>query len=520
MSIGELIKKYSSGCLCLLSGLIVPLGFSPYNYYIIPFLSLAVLFHFIGKATGRQAFWYGYLFAFAMFGSGVNWLHISINLFGGINLPGALLCTYLLVAFISIYPALSCYLAKRFFNMNQLAFLLLGLPSCWVILEWGRSWIFTGFPWLNLGYSQIDSPLGGLAAVFGVYGITFTLVFLSSLLLLTFYVKIKFKLICIGSLLLIWFVCGQLYFMNWTERTQTDVSIAMMQGGIAQKDKWKAEMRQPSLDLYQDLSENYWGHNLIIWPETAIPAFYHDIDVLKTALLEKSRQHNTDILVGVPVFDTTNSNYYNAALIVNKDSEYYYKRHLVPFGEYLPFDDFLRPILKRLNIPMSNFSKGEKARPLLIGNSMNIGISICYEDTFGEEVIEALPEAEVLVNLSNDAWFGDSLAPHQHLQMARMRAMETGRYLLRATNTGVSAVIDEKGWVVKKSRQFQADTLSAQISLFSGSTPYVRMGNYPVLILSLSLLVIILLINKNQGVRVLENSSTNRDENISRTLTP
>jgi apolipoprotein N-acyltransferase len=494
-----LIKKYSSGFLCLLSGLIVPFGFSPYNYYIIPFISLTVLFHYVVKASSKQAFFLGYLFAFGMFGSGVNWLHISINLFGGINFLGALFCTYLLVAFISLYPALSCYLAKRFCNVNRAVLLLLGLPSAWVLMEWCRSWIFTGFPWLNLGYSQIDSPLGGIAPIFGVYGVTFTIVLLSSLVLLTFSIRIKFKFLSLGSVFFIWFICGQLYFIDWTERTQTDVSIAMIQGGISQKDKWKAEMRQPSLDLYQNLSENYWGHSLIIWPETAIPAFYHDVKELKTALSEKSRLHNTDILVGVPVFDRKDSHYYNTALLVNKDSEIYYKRHLVPFGEYLPFDDFLRPIVQLLNIPMSNFSKGEQARPLLIGNSINIGISICYEDTFGEEVIEALPEAEVLVNLSNDAWFGDSLAPHQHLQMARMRAMETGRYLLRATNTGISAVIDEKGWIVKRSRQFESDTLSAQISLFSGSTPYSRFGNYPIVIFSLILFLAMVMQHRSKS---------------------
>ena len=184
------------------------------------------------------------------------------------------------------------------------------------------------------------------------------------------------------------------------------------------------------------------------------------------------------------------SNYYNAVMMIADEKiDWYHKQHLVPFGEYLPLKFILGVFLDFLQIPMSDFSAGEVQAPLLEANDISLGISICYEDTFGEEVIKALPEATLLVNVSNDAWFGDSLAPHQHLQMARMRALESGRYMLRATNTGISAIIDEKGKIVKQSPQFKATALSAQVSLFKGSTPYVLWGNYPVVIASLILLL-------------------------------
>jgi apolipoprotein N-acyltransferase len=487
--VGELKNKYLPCLVCFICGAIIPFGFAPYNKFYIPVLSLSLFFYIILNATPRQSLLYGYIFGLAMFGVGVNWLHISINLFGGVNLAGALFFTYALVAFIPIYPALSCYLAKRYISNHRVIVLLFALPSCWVIMEWCRSWIFTGFPWLNLGYSQIDSPLGALTPILGVYGASFLVLFSASLLVLTYCLKLKHKPIAIAILLSVWVVGNQMHAINWTTPTQTDVPIAMIQGGIKQEDKWKPEMREPSLKLYQSLTEAYWGYKLIIWPETAIPAYYHDVDELVNTLELKSEEYKTDLIVGAPVKDASSSDFYNGAILVNKYSENYHKQHLVPFGEYLPFDSLLRPILHWMRIPISSFSKGDQ-RPLMIANNMRIGISICYEDTFGEEVIDALPDAEVLVNLSNDAWFGDSWAPHQHLQMARMRALETGRYLLRATNTGISAVIDEKGRVVKQSRQFDHDTLAAEITLYEGSTPYVKTGNYSILILCMLLLIL------------------------------
>ena len=464
------------------------MGFAPYGYYLVPFISLSFLIYTWTNSKPKQTFCYGYLFGLGMFGVGVNWLHISINLFGGMNLIAALFVTYLLVAFISIFPALTGYLAKRYFDNNRTVLLLIAIPALWVLTEWCRSWIFTGFPWLNLGNSQIDSPLSGIVPIAGVYGVTWAVVLSSAILVFILDTTSRNRIISVVALVLLWAGSGQLYFKNWTDVYQTNLSIAIIQGGIPQELKWKAEMRQKSFDLYADLTDPYWGHDLIIWPETAIPAFYHNAGGFINILKQKAQQHHSDLLVGLPVKDADSSKYYNSAMLLNKETETYYKRHLVPFGEYLPFATLLRPILHFINIPMSSFSKGEQERPLLIGNNVNIGISICYEDTFGEEVIEALPDAEVLVNISNDAWFGDSLAPHQHLQMARLRALESGRYMLRATNTGITAVIDEKGQIVKQSAQFKADTVSAQITLFKGITPYARFGNVPIILLAVLIL--------------------------------
>jgi apolipoprotein N-acyltransferase len=250
-------------------------------------------------------------------------------------------------------------------------------------------------------------------------------------------------------------------------------------------------MRRTSMRLYADLTRPYLGADLIIWPETAIPALYHQVRGYLDDMARLAARHGSSLLAGIPVWDAGSDRYYNSLVVLNDGKRaFYHKKHLVPFGEYLPFADTLRGLLQFLHIPMSNFSPGPDVPPLLVAGGIHLGVSICYEDTFGEEVIEALPAAEVLVNVSNDAWFGDSAAPHQHLQMARMRALETGRYMLRATNTGVSALIDEKGNVLRTTPQFRPEVVSGRVELFRGQTPYATTGNYPVIGLAFLLLVI------------------------------
>jgi apolipoprotein N-acyltransferase len=245
--------------------------------------------------------------------------------------------------------------------------------------------------------------------------------------------------------------------------------------------------------------EPYWGYELIIWPETAIPMFYHQALPVIEKLRELAQQHHTEFITGIPFMDPESKKYFNSVIVIGKTPDIYHKRHLVPFGEYLPFDHWLRPLLDFIQIPMSDFSAGHFAQPLIRAGGIPIGISICYEDVFGEEVIEALPQAQLLLNVSNDAWFGDSLAPHQHLQMARMRAMETGRYMLRATNNGISAIINEKGKIVAQLPQFEPRALSGRARLFSGATPYVLYGNKVIVILCFLMAVISTVLEKSKS---------------------
>jgi apolipoprotein N-acyltransferase len=481
----------SSG-LVLLAGAALPLAFYPYNLWLIALLSPALLVYFCVNSSPRPAFIYGYLYGLAMFGVGTGWIHISINLFGGVNLVGAVLLTFFFVMFIALFPALACYLSARLYNRHYPKFtMLLVVPAAWTLVEWVRSWIFTGFPWLNLGYSQTDSALAGIAPVAGTFAISFAVIFTAAALLLLWRENMVNRLLVAIMLIVIWGAGWVSSRHDWTVSRPDTISVALVQGAVPQQLKWTPEMRQPTLDRYMELTRPHLGSDLIIWPEAAIPAFYDQIEPYINNLLTLANARNSRLITGLPYRDPATNKFYNSVVMLDKDVSFYFKRHLVPFGEYLPLDFVLRPIVDFLNIPMSDFSAGDNdTAPVIHTDSYGIGVSICYEDTFGEEVIQALPDAAILVNVSNDAWFGDSAAPHQHLQMARMRAIETGRYLLRATNTGLTAIINEKGKVMAHVPQFTPVTLSGTAILFDGMTPYARAGNYLVLLLISVVLVV------------------------------
>ena len=475
--------KIPKSLLSLLSGTITPLAFSPYDIYPLSIISCALIIYIWLQSNPRLAFIYGYIFGLGFFGFGVSWLHISINLFGGVNLALSIVITALLIFFLSLFPAMTGYLSRKLLiNNASMVPVILTVPATWTLSEWVRSWIFTGFPWLNVGYSQTNSVLNGIAPLLGVFGVSLAVVVTATAIVLFFQSKKAKQITLCSIVIIVWSLSWISEKQSWTNPASEKLSVALIQGSIPQEVKWDPIMRQPTLDLYQSLSQSYFDHDLIIWPEAAIPAYYHQVQEYLTELSQQARKNNARLLLGIPVREQPSGKYYNSIVLLGDDESFYFKKHLVPFGEYLPMKFLLKGIVDYLNIPISEFSAGPDVPPLLNTQDYKIGISICYEDTFGNEVIQALPQAGILVNISNDAWFGDSAAPHQHLQMARMRAMETGRYLLRATNTGVTAIINEKGLVLKRSPQFIPATLSGTALIFEGHTPYSRIGNYPVLL--------------------------------------
>ena len=389
----------------LVAGGVAFLAFAPYDYYWLIFPSLAIFFaQILNSKKPYQAFLLGYAYGFGYFGIGVNWLHISINLFGGVNIIGAYIATYALVAFISLYPALATYLYRRLFTARSKPALFIIAPALWVLMEWCRSWIFTGFPWLNLGYSQTDSILSAYAPLLGVYGISFFIAMIAICLVMLIKADIKTKLSSIVITGLIFFAAHLLQDVQWTEKKEKQLNVALVQGGVPQELKWQAEQRQKTVDLYVGLSQQYWGYDLIVWPETAMPFLFNHAQNLAESLDNRATQTDTSLFIGF-LYREDDGRFFNSLIALGPTKGIYHKQHLVPFGEYLPLDDTLRPILNRLNIKMSDISKGDKVRPLLQVGDELAGVSICYEDVFGEEVIQALPEASFLVNVSNDAWF-------------------------------------------------------------------------------------------------------------------
>jgi len=481
--------------LALLAGALLPLAFSPFDLFPLAVLAPAILFRAWLHVTPRRAFRRGWLFGAGMFGVGISWIYVAIHDFGHSNIFTAVLLTGGFVAFLALFPATLGYLVTRFFPAQtprgQTLKLLLAFPAGWTLFEWIRSWILTGFPWLNLGNSQIDALLAGLAPVLGVYGVSLATAF--SAALLVYLVRAPSGARWWRALILLvmlWGLAGLLGHIEWTKPHGKPLRVSLIQGNIPQDTKWRPEQQQGTLDLYADLTRRHWGSDIILWPEAALSLFYHEVaDNYLAQLQGEARKHGTDLLIGLPVLDQTTGRYYNSMMSLGSSQGFYHKQHLVPFGDYVPLQNWLRGLIGFFDLPMSGFSPGPAGQRLLEVAGQKVGVSICYEDVFGEEIIRNLPEASLLVNATNNAWYGDSLAPPQHLQISRMRALETGRPVLRVTTNGISAIINPKGKIVARSPQFETYVLTGESQPMQGLTPYARFGNYPVLAMLLLSLV-------------------------------
>ena len=461
--------------LATVAGLLVPLAFAPFDFIPVIFVSLAALFIVWRCASAREAFWSGFLFGVGMFGVGVSWVYVSMHDFGGVSAPLGVFLTLLFALFLALFPAAVGWLQVRYFRQPDALWLnALALSALWVLAEWCRGWIFTGFPWLTVGYSQVDSPLSGVAPILGVYGVSWAVIFLVALLV--FARRTNIWKVALPAVAVLSLAALALTSIEWATPAGAPIKVALLQGNVSQDLKWRPEQRQPTIDWYIENTRLSWGSDLIIWPETALPVFYHQAHDFLAELGHEARNASADVFIGMPVMNTRTQQYYNSMVSVGGPEQIYSKQHLVPFGEYIPFAALLGGLMEFMQVPLPDFST-EPSAPVVKLAGYPMGVSICYEDAFGEEVINALPEAAALINTSNDAWFGDSMAPHQHLQIARMRALETQRPMLRATNTGVTAAIDHHGRVIVQAPQFEAAVLRATVQPMQGATPYVRVGN-------------------------------------------
>lgn len=489
------LQKHLGDSLAPIAGASLPLAFAPYALFPIAVLSPALLFLLWQNVSPKRAFIRGLLYGIGLFGFGVSWVHISFHQFGGLPFFGAILLTAAFVLLMALYPALLGGLLSRFFSENTPLKLLLVFPAAWTLMEWLRGWLLTGFPWLSLGYSQIDSPLNGFAPLLGVYGVTWLTVLTAAILIFSFNIKrLHYRILAIITVIIVISGGGWLLSrISWTHPEGKALKVALIQGNIPQEFKWQSSFQIPSMQRYLQLSQAHRDADMIIWPETAIALFYHDIEKYRPGFLEQLDaehiKYDTDFLIGLPMMEE-NGSYFNSVASIGKQPGFYYKYHLVPFGEYIPFQSTFGNLLELLDVPLSAFSAGDARQVNLKSAGETIGTSICYEDAYGELIRKSLPSATLLVNISNDAWFGHSIAPHQHLEIARMRALETGRYLLRTTNTGISAMIDAKGKIIAQTPQFKIITLRVTAQPYQGITPYVRFGNG--LIVSLLLLCVLL----------------------------
>jgi len=480
--------------LALTGGLLLPLAFSPYDHPWLAPVCLFALFWSWLNAKPLQAFLRGYVFGLGQFGVGVFWVYNSMHDYGGASPAEAGGLTALFVMILAFYPAAAGLLAAYFFGLaERQQKVLLIFPAFWVLCEWLRGWFVADFPWLQVGSSQVETQLGlGLAPLLGVHGVSFAVALLAGLALSAFNRndwQRRGGMLGIGLILVI---CAGLSHIQWTQPAGEPFKVALLQGNVPQNQKWVPAFQKATLDRYLGMSREHWGVKLIVWPETAIPAFYQQIkDTWLADLRAEAAPHQTDVILGIPWADAATQQYYNAMVTLGEQPGHYLKRHLVPFGEYLPLRHAFGWVLDILEIPLADFARGEAGQEPMRAAGYPLAASICYEDAFGNEARDALPQAAYLVNVTNDAWFGNSSAPYQHVQMARMRALESGRYLLRATNTGITAVISPKGQIISQAPLFQQASVVAEISPRSGATPYVRFGDGTMVALLLLLLAVV-----------------------------
>jgi apolipoprotein N-acyltransferase len=496
----SLTERYS-GLFVLFAGILAVAAFAPFGWFPVAILSLAILFNQWLQDTPRQAFRNGLLFGLGFFGAGMSWIFVSVHEYGHIHTVAAVPITLLLVIVLSLYPAVMGYFLGRVFPVSSWSVLVVGLPAGWVIAEWLRGWTFTGLPWLNMGSAQIDSPLSGYIPVLGAYGTGWIAALSAALLLAVF--RAQRRLISLCCLLALWAGGVLLDRTEWVEPRGDALQVLLVQGNISQEEKWEPGNLMNTFSLYSSLTFAEPDSDLIVWPETAIPAFYDQVEGSFIPYLETELQKTgATLLTGIPVLDKSKWEYFNSILSVGGEQAFYNKQHLVAFGEYLPLRWLIGNTLDALAVPNADFTSGADAQPLLQAAGYPVGASICFEVVFGEQIIKALPEAALLVNVSNDAWFGDSLAPHQHLEMARMRAKETGRPMLRATNTGISAIIDHSGRIIEQSPQFEKAVVKGKAVPMQGATPYVMIGNTPVVVASVICLLLCGWVGHNRRTRL------------------
>jgi apolipoprotein N-acyltransferase len=507
--------------LAALAGAATVLGFAPFYLFALPIVTLAVLIVLWRRAAdGRAAALIGFSFGLGFFLTGVSWVYVSLHDFGAMPALLAGILTLLFCAFLALYPAVTGWIYYALGPRSVLA-TLAALPALWTLADWLRGWLFTGFPWIALGYSQIPaSPLAGYVPVLGIYAASLaTVLTAGSLVTLWAHWQGESKtaqatrpsihhlrallhpssvilhplrfLLHPSSFVLAAVLAGGygLQQLDWTQPEGEPIVVSLLQGNIPQEMKWRDDKIGATLEKYRRLVDSS-NARLIVLPETALPLFLHDVpQYYLNGLAAHARSNGGDVLVGVPE-RSDGRDYFNSVLSFGAaPTQTYRKSHLVPFGEFVPLKPVFGWFLEIVQIPLLDFARGAPTQQPLAVAGQRIAVNICYEDAFGAEIIRQLPQATLLANVSNVAWFGRSIAPQQHLQISQARALETGRYLLRATNTGMTAIIDPHGRVRKAAPEFTEAIVTGVVQGRAGATPYVRWGNTPIVALSLLLVL-------------------------------
>lgn len=479
-----------------IAGLALPAAFSPFGLWPLAILSPAVLFFLWRTASAVQAAGLGFVFGLGTYTSGTYWLYTSIHGFGQAPAWLALILMAALIAVMAAYTAAVGWLSVRLLPTQPAVRWLLGVPALWVLLEWVRGWFLSGFGWLSLGYSQTDTVLAGFAPIAGMPVISLIIVMMAGAWVLLRDGTQPAKGLAVAVLIVPWLVGAALTRWEWTQPTGELRQVAIVQGAIPQDQKWLLDNRDKTLELYRSLSEQASDTDIIIWPEAAIPDLANHVVPYLIEVGNHAREAGAALAMGLIRSEPGETvdplspvdpppRYFNSILAWGEELQWYDKHHLVPFGEFFPVPATVREWLRLMNLPYSDFTRGAEDQPPLQLAGLKFAASICYEDAYPTSLHAAVRESSALINVTNDAWFGRSTARYQHLQIARMRSIESRRFQLRAANDGVSAVIDTRGRVIASAPEYQSAVLRATMEPRDGLTPYIQFGNFPVLSVSL-----------------------------------
>lgn len=505
-------------------------SYSPFELWPLVFLCVTPLILAISLTEEpKQAAKYGLSWAVGWFATGISWVHVAIADFGGLPTIISVILMALLDFYLALFPALACYLAVRYRPYFGSFFIV----PAWLFAEWLRSFFLTGFPWLSLGYTQSNSPLNGFAPVIGEFGLQAVVVFISLMIVRIALLSqdrhySKTSRITPVLPIAILFTAGfTLQNVNWFNDAQSkSLQLALVQGNIQQSIKWQPENEMPTMLKYLEMSQPHLEQaDIIIWPEAAVPRLEIVANDYLREIDRLAAMTNTAIVTGIVDYQPETDNAYNNIIVLGKKqaedkhghykylhSNRFSKHHLLPIGEFIPFEDMLRGIAPLFDLPMSSFSRGEYQQENLIANGFHLSPAICFEIAFADQVRANLYEhpsqrSDFILTLSNDAWFGDSHGPWQHLQIAQMRALEFATPVVRVTNNGITAIIDHQGNITAILPQFEADSLLTSMTVNNAVTFYQRFGDWPI-VLTFGLACVFLFRFKKKRIRYVSNELT------------
>jgi apolipoprotein N-acyltransferase len=481
------------------AGIATVVGFAPFGVAHLPILTLSLLFAlWNGASSRRAAAETGFAFGLGLFGAGTSWVYIALETFGGMPAAIAVIATAAMVAYLALWPAIAGYLAVRFTPKRSVA-RVVAAAALWTLCEWLRGFLFTGMPWLSLGYAALPgSLLSGYAPIGGVFLVSFAVAVVAAMVAVIYDSVVlgqtRRTVAAITVCVALYLGGGALSRLEWTRPDGAPLAVSLLQGNVLQEVKFDPDFRERTFDIYARLVDQSRGR-LIVLPESAYPMFSDEVpDRVLLQLVRTATVRGGDVLLGLftaepPLPGSDEPRYFNTVVTLGSNElQLYRKRHLVPFGEMIPGKAVLGWLIRSvLAIPLADQTPGAPTQPPLSVAGTRVAVNICYEDAFGSELIEGARSARILVNVTNDAWYGHSIAAWQHNQMSAMRALELGRPMLRATNTGITSAIGYDGDLRAFLPWFTSGVLEVTIQGRTGATPYQEVGDWLALGLALTL---------------------------------